>query len=119
MSTSTTSSPSARPGVRKALWITLASLLLVLFAILAAAWISFRAKAEGITIGYLQAANAAFQMGRPIPDSIFEAGFYRIEVKSQGGTDKTPVVITVYVKDRFMNQVFFEESRSVGIPTAR
>jgi hypothetical protein len=117
MSTATATTSSSR--LRKALWVSVGVGVSLILLALTVIWLSFKAKAEGLAVGYLQAASSAFQMGRPIPDTIFETGVYRVQVVSQGGASQTPVVITVYVKDRFFNQTFFEESRSVGLPTAR
>jgi hypothetical protein len=117
MSTATETPKS--PRLRRALWLTSSLVVALILMALVAIWLSFKAKAEGLAVGYLQAASSAFQMGRPIPDTIFETGIYRVQVVSQGGTNQVPVVITVYVKDRFLNQTFFEESRSVGLPTGR
>ncbi|MBC7542938.1 MAG: hypothetical protein H7338_09430 [Candidatus Sericytochromatia bacterium] len=116
---STTLATSPRPKFRRAIWITVAGILSVVLIIVGAAWISFRAKAEGIAVGYMQAASSAYQMGRPIPDAIFETGVYRVQVVSQVAADKGPGNITVYVKDRFLNQTFFEESRAVGMTIPR
>lgn len=118
MSTATEPATST-PRLRRALWVTLGVAASILALVLIVVWLSFKAKAEGLAVGYLQAASSAFQMGRPIPDTIFETGVYRIQVVSQGGVNGVPTVITIYVKDRFLNQTFFEESRSVGISTGR
>jgi hypothetical protein len=121
MSTAPASTPATKPSprLRRAILVTIGVVTGFIVLGLTIIWLSFKAKAEGLAVGYLQAASSAFQMGRPIPDTIFETGVYRVQVVSQGGTNQTPVVITVYVKDRFLNQSFFEESRSVGLPTAR
>src|SRR5689334_4775170 len=57
----------------------------------------FKSKAEGIAIGYAKAAAAAYQMGRPIPNTIFEVDHYRVEIVS---AQQGPFSITINVKDR-------------------
>src|SRR4051812_4760465 len=105
MSNMSTSSPtSSRSTLRRAVWGTVTVAVVVLLAVIFSAWLSFHAKAEGMAVGYLQEARAAYQMGRPIPDSIFETGLYRVQTQSQAGADASSGAITVYVKDRFLNQ---------------
>ena len=69
---STLTPTSSRPKLRRVLWGSATVVVVVLAAIVFGAWLSFHAKAEGIAVGYLQAASSAYQMGRPIPDLIFE-----------------------------------------------
>jgi hypothetical protein len=116
--TDTPTSPKS-PRVRRALWVTIAISVAAIIVALIIIWLGFKAKAEGLAVGYLQAASSAHQMGRPIPDTIFETGLYRVQVVTQGGTNQVPVVITVYVKDRILNQTFFEESRAISPTTGR
>ncbi len=72
----------------------------------------FKIKAEGIAIGYERAAAAASQMGRPIPDSIFEEGNYRVEVKSILGASQTD--ITINVKDLYSNVTHYTLTRTIN-----
>ncbi len=73
----------------------------------------FKVKAEGIAIGYQKAAASAYQMGRPIPDSIFEEGNYRIDVKTSFNSSGQPSEINVVVKDVYTNYTHFMSSRSL------
>ena len=72
----------------------------------------FKIKEEGIAIGYERAAAAAYQMGRPIPDSIFEEGSYRVEVKSIASQGQTQ--ITVNVKDLYSNITHYTLTRQIS-----
>lgn len=74
----------------------------------------FKVKAEGIAIGYQRAASAAYQMGRPIPDSIFEDGSYRVEVKTNFNSSGTPSEVTVNVKDLYTNTTHYSSSRNLS-----
>lgn len=74
----------------------------------------FKVKAEGIAIGYQRAASAAYQMGRPIPDSIFEDGNYRVEVKTNFNASGTPSEVTVNVKDLYTNTTHYSSSRNLS-----
>lgn len=74
----------------------------------------FKVKAEGIAIGYQRAAAAAYQMGRPIPDSIFEDGNYRVEVKTNFNASGQPTDLTVNVKDLYTNYTHYTSSRSLS-----
>ena len=74
----------------------------------------FRAKAEGIALGYLEAATTFYQMdryARPLPDRIFETGAYRVETKVHG----TPPVFEIQVRDRFFNITHFSEERHFDV----
>lgn len=67
----------------------------------------FKAKAEGIATGYVEAAVTAYQMdryARPLPDRIFETGHYRVETRTHG----TPPRLHVAVRDRYINRTHFE-----------
>lgn len=74
----------------------------------------FKVKAEGIAIGYQRAAAAAYQMGRPIPDSIFEDGNYRVEVKTNFNSSGQPSDVTVNVKDLYTNYTHYTSSRTLS-----
>lgn len=74
----------------------------------------FKIKAEGIAIGYQRAASSAYQMGRPIPDSIFEDGNYRVEVKTNFNSAGQPTEISVNVKDLYTNITHYTSSRSLS-----
>ena len=77
-------------------------------------WLSFVTRAQGIAEGYLQAATSAYQMGRPIPDTIFETGPYRIQATTMPQADGGSALITVTARDRFINHPFYEISRPVA-----
>lgn len=74
----------------------------------------FKVKAEGIAIGYQRAAASAYQMGRPIPDSIFEDGNYRVEVKTNFNSSGQPSDVTVNVKDLYTNYTHYTSSRTLS-----
>lgn len=70
----------------------------------------FKAKAEGLATGYIEAAVTAYQMdryARPLPDRIFESGHYRVETRTHG----TPPTLHVSVRDRYINQTHFEAEK--------
>ena len=73
----------------------------------------FKVKAEGIAIGYQRAAAAANQMGRPIPDSIFEEGSYRVEVKSNF-TGQGQGEMTINVKDLYSNMTHYSLTKPLS-----
>jgi flagellar basal body-associated protein FliL len=90
-------------------------LILVIIGVLASMqYMLFKAKAEGIAIGYARAAASAYQMGRQIPDSIFEVDLYRIEVQSTQPSAGQPYGVTVYVKDRYTNMTHYTFSQNVN-----
>ncbi|MFN8578131.1 MAG: hypothetical protein U0354_14935 [Candidatus Sericytochromatia bacterium] len=74
----------------------------------------FKVKAEGIAIGYQKAAASAYQMGRPIPDSIFEEGNYRVEVKTSFNSSGQASDITINVKDLYTNYTHYTSSRPLS-----
>ena len=92
-------------------------LIFIVFVIAVIAYMQyaiFKVKAEGITIGYQRAASSAYQMGRPIPDSIFEDGNYRVEVKTNFNSAGQPSDITVNVKDLYTNTTHYTSSRNLS-----
>lgn len=98
--------------------LILAGLLVVVLALGAGLgsfqFLKFRAKAEGIAIGFAEAAVTAYQMdryARPLPDRIFETGNYRVEAKTHG----TPPQLTVSVRDRFLNITHFQLERMFDV----
>ncbi len=108
-------------GMKK--WIiilVIAIFVLIIGGLSAFQYLFFKAKAEGIAIGYERAAAAAYQMGRPIPDNIFEEGNYRVEIKSTPATGGQPFSITINVRDRYTNITHYSYSQSVtgqsGLP---
>lgn len=74
----------------------------------------FKAQAEGLALGYAEAAVTAYQMdryARPLPDRIFELGHYRVEVKTHG----TPPQLHIGVRDRYLNITHYELDRQFDV----
>ncbi|PIQ28863.1 hypothetical protein COW36_09570 [bacterium (Candidatus Blackallbacteria) CG17_big_fil_post_rev_8_21_14_2_50_48_46] len=107
--------PTKKGGKLK--WI-LASLLVLLLGVaggLASFQVmQFKAKAEGLALGYAEAAVTAYQMdryARPLPDRIFENGPYRVETKTHG----TPPQLHISVRDRYLNMTHYELDRQFDV----
>ena len=96
------------------LGILILSAMFVIAAVIYVPIATFKFKAEGISIGYQRAASAAYQMGRPIPDTIFEEGNYRVEVKTSFNSSGQPSEILVNVKDIYTNMTHYTSSRSLS-----
>lgn len=119
---STEPQTEAKPG-RKGLRISRTQLILggVVIVVLAIAggvgsfqFMKFKAQAEGIALGYAEAAVTAYQMdryARPLPDRIFEIGNYRVETK----THSTPPQLHINVRDRYLNLTHFELDRQFDV----
>lgn len=73
----------------------------------------FKARAEGIAIGYEKAAASAYQMGRPIPNNIFEEENYRVEVTSPVVTLGQPMTITINVRDKYTNITHYARTSTI------
>ncbi|MGV3522695.1 MAG: hypothetical protein ACO1RX_00640 [Candidatus Sericytochromatia bacterium] len=114
--------PAAEPGLsplprkRKnwTFWLGLGGVGVILLSFLAGLgayqMMKFRAMAEGIATGYIEAAMTAYQMdryARPLPDRIFESGIYRVETRTHG----TPPKLHVSVRDRYVNMTHYEAER--------
>lgn len=103
-----------KPTLLRNIFIAVALLETVaLFGV--AGFFHLRGKATGIITGYEEAAARAYQMGRPLPDTIFETGFFRVAVSSKSSTAQAPFRIRVAVRDRMFNTVLFEHERQVEI----
>ncbi|PKL75955.1 MAG: hypothetical protein CVV27_12730 [Candidatus Melainabacteria bacterium HGW-Melainabacteria-1] len=94
--------------------LVLGGILIVLLALGAGVGtyqvMKFKAKAEGLATGYVEAAVTAYQMdryARPLPDRIFESGHYRVETRTHG----TPPRLHVSVRDRYLNITHVELER--------
>lgn len=77
-------------------------------------WMVFRAQAEGLALGYAEAATTAYQMdryARPLPDRIFETGNYRVETRTNGNPPK----LSVSVRDRFVNVTHYQLERDFEV----
>lgn len=74
-----------------------------------------RGQATGIALGYEEAAARAIQMNRPIPDTIFEHGLYRVAVQSLSSNPSEPFRIHVAVRERITNATFYESERRVEV----
>lgn len=72
-------------------------------------------QATGIALGYEEAAARAIQMNRPIPDTIFEHGPYRVAVRSLSSNPSEPFRIHIAVRERITNATFYESERRVEI----
>ena len=70
----------------------------------------FKARAEGIAIGYEKAATSAYQMGRPLPNNIFEEDNYRVEIISSAIGQ--PFFITINVRDKYTNITHYSRTNS-------
>lgn len=109
---------AAKPSVnRSRKWIIGGAVVSVLVLILASAvgWMLVMTKAEGIAIGYMQAAGNATQVGRPIPDNIFESGAFRVQAISSKPEDGQMRMV-VHVRERWLNTVLYTAERSVVSP---
>jgi hypothetical protein len=82
-------------------------LIVLIFTFLGFKYAAFKIKGEGIAIGYSKAAISSYQMGRPIPDTIFEEDNFRIEVKSQLIPESKTFSIIINVKDKYTNITHF------------
>lgn len=89
------------------------SLLIIAFAFIGFQYSLFKIKGEGIAIGYAKAAISAYQMGRPIPDTIFEEDNFRIEVKSELIPETKKFSIIINVKDKYTNVTHFSYQKFV------
>lgn len=95
----TAAAPKGRSGAKRTLGIAAAVVLALLIAWAVVAFLIFRARAEGIAVGYLEAAVTAYQMeryGRPIPDRIFETHSYLVDTKAHGNPPSFEVVVKGY-----------------------
>lgn len=89
------------------------SLLVILFAFVGFQYSLFKIKGEGIAIGYAKAAISAYQMGRPIPDTIFEEENFRIEVKSELVSETKTFSILINIKDKYTNVTHFSYQKFI------
>lgn len=86
--------------------VLISFIMFILFAVASYAsfmYFSFKVRAEGIALGYSHAASAAFQMGRALPNNIFEEGNYRVEVISSPAMPGQPFTMTINVRDKYTN----------------
>ncbi|HEY9840466.1 MAG: hypothetical protein ACAI44_23660 [Candidatus Sericytochromatia bacterium] len=98
--------------------LVLGGLLIVVLALVAGLGsfqvMKFKAKAEGLALGYAEAAVTAYQMdryARPMPDRIFELDHYRVETRTHG----TPPQLHINVRDRYLNLTHFELDRQFDV----
>lgn len=92
---------------------TLFSLIIIFLAFIGFQYSIFKVKGQGIAVGYAKAAISAYQMGRPIPDTIFEEENFRIEVKSELVSETKTFSIIINVKDRYTNVTHFSYQKFV------
>ena len=110
MATADTASPKRGSGAKRTMLIAIAALVALLIAWLVVAFMIFRARAEGIATGYLEAAATAYQMdrySRPMPDRIFETGSYRVATTTHGD----PPTFEVSVRHALTNITFVTMAR--------
>lgn len=114
MSTQAATPPSQS---RSRKWLIGGTVALVVLLVIAAAlaWLFVLTKAEGIAIGYMQAAGNATQVGRPIPDNIFETGGFRVQAVSSK-QDDGQMRMVVHVRERWLNNILYTAERSVVAP---
>jgi hypothetical protein len=108
---------SKPPGSKNPLMKVIVALALTesIVLVATAGFCLVRGRATGIATGYEEAAARAYQMGRPLPDTIFETGMFRVAVTSQSSTTQTPFRVRIAVKDRIFNSVLFQHVRPVEI----
>lgn len=97
--------------------IIITLVMLLVFSIVSVTsflYFSFKVKAEGIAIGYSKAAAAAFQMGRALPNTIFEEGNYRVEVVSSPAMPGQPFNMTINVRDKYTNITHYTYTNTIA-----
>ncbi|MFN8673111.1 MAG: hypothetical protein U0457_13655 [Candidatus Sericytochromatia bacterium] len=77
-------------------------------------YVLFKTKAEGIAIGYKKAIVAAYQAQRPLPNTIFEEGNYRVEVNSQQ-TSSGQIKVSIAVRDKYSNVSHFNHEDTIAL----
>lgn len=95
----------------KVLLIVLLSELVVLPFVAGVFW--FKGQSSGIALGYEEASARAYQMGRPLPDTIFEKGFFRVAVSNISASSTEPFRVRIAVRDRITNATLYSSERRV------
>lgn len=85
----------------------------LVFLPLLAGFFWLKGQASGIALGYEEASARAYQMGRPLPDTIFEKGFYRVAILNLSATNEEPFRVRIAVRDRLLNTTIFSSERRV------
>lgn len=78
-------------------------------------YILFKTKAEGIALGYKKALVGAYQAQRPLQNTIFEEGNYRVDAKSQQ-LPSGQVTIDISVRDKYSNVSHYDHHDEIGLP---